>query len=117
MCQSGNCCAEMSLQSWDSRVISQEVFLTGSVGYHTGGPSWAADKDGNGKLWTSSFVLRQTYAVGLTQVQRKQSWTEVAGGNPKQGVLDNRRAAGLTALFRIGFRKISQIEISSQNLI
>lgn len=55
------------------------------------------------------------YALGLTQVQRKQSWAEVVGGNPKQGVLGNRRAAALTVLFRIGFTKISQIEISSQN--
>lgn len=55
------------------------------------------------------------YALGLTQVQRKQSWAEVVGGNPKQGVLGNRRAAALTVLFRIGFTKISQMEISSQN--
>lgn len=27
----------------DLRVISQEVFLTGSAGYHLGGPSWTLD--------------------------------------------------------------------------
>lgn len=37
--ESGNRSGEMSVQSWDQRVISHEVFLTGSAGYLLAGPS------------------------------------------------------------------------------
>lgn len=47
------------------------------------------------------------YVFGLTQVQRKQSWAEIADGNTEQGVLGTWQAnAALTAFFGIGFKKI-----------
>lgn len=65
VCESGNCSAEMSLQSWDSGVISQEVFLTGSAGYHLGGPSWAADKVGMGSCGLPPLSWGKCMHLGL----------------------------------------------------
>lgn len=98
-CESGNCSRVTSLWTWDLRVISQEVFLTGSAGYHLGGPSWAVDN-----WWeTVGFLpcLEANVCIWAS-VQRKKSsnfWWESKTRSSGHG-----RASALATLFRNGLK-------------